>query len=122
MTVGECLDDFDTKLENNNVWNIQFKVQFIHNDQEDIMSYNKIVNFIKRETNEENGEYWKFRNIVGHKKVRQNHKNYKGSLYNLQLAWENDEISEVPLKLFTHDAPVECALYAKENDLFDEQG
>ena len=58
----------------------------------------------------------------GHEKVDQHHKNYNGSSYNLQIAWENGEISEVPLKLFAHDAPVECAIYAKENDLLDQPG
>ena len=56
MTVSECLDDFDAKLENNEVQNMQFKVCFTRDDQEDIMSYNKIVDFMTRETNEKNGE------------------------------------------------------------------
>ena len=84
------------------------------------MSYNEIVDFMTRETNKENGEYWKFQKIIGHEKVNQHHKNYNGSSYNLRIAWENGEISEVPLKLFAHDAPVECAIYAKENDLLDK--
>ena len=101
---------------------MQFKVRFTCDDQEDIMTYNEIVDFMTRDTNEENGEYWKFRKIIGHEKVSQHHKNYNGSSYNLRIAWENGEVSEVPLKQFTHDAPVECALYAKENDLLDEPG
>ena len=52
-------------------------VRFTQNDQEDIMSYNEIVNFVTRETNEQNEEHWRFRKIVGHEKVKQNHKNYK---------------------------------------------
>ena len=54
---------------------------------------------------QENGEYWKFQKIIGHEKVDRYH-----SPYNLCNAWENRELSEVPLKLFAHDAPVECAL------------
>ena len=38
------------------------------------------------------------------------------------IAWENGEISEVPLTSFKHDAPDECAPYAKENQLLDEPG
>ena len=68
MTVGECLDDFNTKLENNNVWNMQFKVWFTQDDQENIMNYNEIVHFMTRETNKENREYGKFCKIVDHKK------------------------------------------------------
>ena len=56
MTVGECLDDFDTKLKNNEVRNMRFKVRFTRDDQEGIMSYNNIVDFMTRKTNKENGE------------------------------------------------------------------
>ena len=59
MTIGECLNDFDNKLENNEVQKIQFKVRFTKDVQDDIMSYNEIVDFITREINEENGKYWK---------------------------------------------------------------
>ena len=38
------------------------------------------------------------------------------------IAWENGEISEVPLNSFEQDAPDECARYAKENKLLDEPG
>ena len=101
---------------------MRFKVRFTHDNQEDIMTYNEIVDFVTRDTNKENGEYWKFRKIIGHEKVSQNQKNYNGSSYNLRIAWENGEILEVPLKQFAHDAPVECAMYAKENNLLDEPG
>ena len=121
MTVGER-DDFDTKLENNEVQKIRFKIRFTRDDQEDIMSYNKIVDFMTRETNEENGEYWKFQKTIGHEKANHHQMNYSSSSYNLRIAWENGEISEVPLKLFAHDATVECAIYAKENDLLDKPG
>ena len=66
---------------------------------------------------QENGEYWKSHRIMGHEKVDRHH-----NPYNLIIAWENGEISEVPLNLFEHDAPDECALYAKENHLLDEPG
>ena len=122
MTVGECLDDFDTRLEKNEVRKMRFKVQFTRDDQEDIMTYNEIVDFMTRDTNKENGKYWKFRKIIGHEKVSQHHKNYNSSSYNLRIAWENGEVSEVSLKQFAHDAPVECALYDKENDLLDKPG
>ena len=55
MTVGECLDDFDTRLEKNEVRKMRFKVRFTRDDQEDIMTYNEIVDFMTRDTNEENG-------------------------------------------------------------------
>lgn len=119
---GQIYGWFDTKLEDNDGFNMQFMVRFTQNDQEDIMSYNEIVNFVTRETNEQNEEHWRFRKIVGHEKVKQNHKNYKWSSNNLRAAWKNNEILEVPLKLFADDAPVECTLYAKINYLLIEPG
>ena len=98
MTIGKCLNDFDTQLENNN----------------------EIVGFMTRETNEEDGEHWEFPKIIDHEKVRQNRKNYNGSFYNLRINWENGEVSDVPLQLFAHNAPLEYAQYATENDLLDE--
>lgn len=60
MTVGECPDDFDTKLDNNDVCNMQFKVRFTKDDEEDIRNYDEIVNIMTWKTNEENGKDWKF--------------------------------------------------------------
>ena len=50
MTVGECLDDFDTRLENNEVRKMRFKVRFTRDDQEELMTYNEIVDFMTRDT------------------------------------------------------------------------
>ena len=46
---------------------IKFKVKYDKDDFEDILTYNDIMNYIKRETVEEDGQLWKFRRIVGNK-------------------------------------------------------
>ena len=51
LTVGDCLDDFDTRLKNNEVRKMRFKVRFTCDDQEDIMTYNEILDFMTRDTN-----------------------------------------------------------------------
>ena len=33
---------------------------------DDIMSYNDILNYIERENNNEDGDYWRFRKILNH--------------------------------------------------------
>jgi len=35
---------------------------------------------------------------------------------------ENGEISSASLYIIASDSPVECAIYAKDNSLFDTQG
>jgi len=54
--------------------------------------------------------------------LKQNHPNYKGSTYNVMIEWENGEITSEPLSIIAADDPVTCALYAKENDLLDQEG
>jgi len=49
--------------------------------------------------------------------LKPNHPNYKGSTYNVMIEWENGEITVIAA-----DNPVTCALYAKENDLLNQEG
>ena len=60
--------------------------------------------------------------IIGHQRVFPNDPHYKGSSYNLRILWENNETTDEPLKIFAKDAPVECAIYAKKENLLDEPG
>ena len=50
------------------------------------------------------------------------HPIFKGSQYNVRVEWENGEITEEPLSVITVDAPVACAIYAKEHALLDKPG
>jgi len=38
------------------------------------------------------------------------------------IEWENGEITSEPLSVIAANDPVTCALYAKENDLLDQEG
>jgi len=38
------------------------------------------------------------------------------------IEWENGEITSEPLSVIAADDPVTCALYAKENDLLNQEG
>ena len=75
-----------------------------------------------RDINEENGEYQKFYKIQGHKQTKQNHKGYCGSSYNLRIVGGNREILEVPLNKFADNTLVECAVYARQNDVVNKPG
>ena len=80
------------------------------------------MDYLSRDTNLYDGEYWAFRRIVGHQHVHPGHPDYKGSSYNLRILWENGEETIKPPKKIAEDAPVECTLYAKEKNLLKKDG
>ncbi len=122
VTTGKSIDDYDKGLKKNAVRQAHFEVKFSKDDNEDIMSYNDIVDFMSRDTMLYDGEFWHFCKILGHKEVDRRSPTYKGSKFNLQILWENGEITDEPLTIFGRDAPVECAIYAKENKLLNTSG
>ena len=48
--------------------------------------------------------------------------NYKGSKYNVNMRWENDEITSEPLKVIAADDSVTLAQYALDNNLLSTDG
>ena len=42
--------------------------------------------------------------------------------YNVTMEWENGEITPEPLSIIAKDAPVACAIYARDNNLLDTPG
>jgi hypothetical protein len=78
----------------------------VNNDQaEEIITYNQLLEYLSK--NDENDNVWKFKHIVSHQgPLRPDHNDYKGSLYNLMIQWENGEITTEPLKVIAADDPV----------------
>ena len=58
----------------------------INDDYEEVVAYNDIVDFIEQDQTWDG--IWKFRKILGHKRVNSKDKHYKGSSFNLQMEWE----------------------------------
>ena len=54
--------------------------------------------------------------------LSQQHKDYKGSSYNIRVEWENGEITYEPLDIIAKDDPVTCAIYARKNNLLHLPG
>ena len=101
----------------------EFIVQHEQDDIDDIMAYNDIMNFIYRDQLEDEGHLWKFRKILGHQgPLTHRHKDYKNSLYNVEVEWENGEITFVPLDQMKKDDPVTITAYAREHGLLDTPG
>jgi hypothetical protein len=86
---------------------IQFRVSVSDDKAEEIITYNKMLEYITRE--EESDVIWKFRKIISHE--------VQGSKITLLIEWENGEITKEPLSIIAADDPVTCAIYAKENGL-----
>ena len=85
------------------------------------MAYQKIIDYIEAENDRD--PVWKFKAIVGHQgPLRPSHPDYNGSTYNVQVHWENDEVTFEPLNVIAADNPVSCAIYARDNDLLDKEG
>jgi hypothetical protein len=92
---------------------IKFRVSVNNDKAEEIITYNKMLEYITK--NDESDIRWKFKRIISHeyKKVSQCY---------VQIEWENGEITNEPLKIIAADDPVSCAIYARENDLLDKPG
>ena len=66
---------------------------------------------------------WNFKDIVGHEgPLKSTDPSYKGSTYNVMIAWEDGSRTYEPLSLIAADSPVQCALYAQQNNLLDLPG
>ena len=107
--VVEAINAHDKKVQNNSEL-IRFDCS-INNDQyEEIMAYNDILHHINKNSGQE--VVWKYKEIVSHEgPLSQSHSNYKGSKYNVNVRWENDEITSEPLKVIAADDPVTLAQY-----------
>jgi hypothetical protein len=66
---------------------------------------------------------WKYRCIKAHEgPLKKSHPNYKGSLYNVLIEWENEEITNEPLTIIAADDPVSCAIYGKKAGILEHDG
>jgi hypothetical protein len=119
--VVELIKDFEGKVAKNKDL-IKFKLKYDHNDLEDIMSYNEILDYVEREHNNKDGRHWKFQTILGHIHTLVGHKERMGSDYNVRTGWETGAVSVGPFNFLAKDIPVDLAMYAKKHDLLEKEG
>jgi hypothetical protein len=100
-TITQLLEEHESKLEDNPT-RIKFKLSLNNDKQEDIITYNKMLEYITKD--KDSDITWKFRRIVSHEGPTQ------GSQYDLLIEWENGEITKEPLKVNVTDDPVTCAI------------
>ena len=98
---------------------VKFKC-LINDTWEEVVAYNDIVDYIERDESWDG--MWKFREIIGHKRVPSTNKEYKGSMYNVLVLWEGGTQTWEPLGQIIKDDPVTVALYAKKHGLLGTTG
>ena len=101
---------------------LKIKLQINKDQAEEIMSYNQLMDYILRCTDDEEDQdsLFKFRDIVAHQSpLEPTNPNHKRSKYNVMVEWESGEVTLESLPLISKDNPVTCTLYAKKHDLLD---
>ena len=92
---------------------------------EEILTYQEICDLIDQQDSKEMDEerMWTFKKIIGHVgPLSPKDKNWFGSKYNVKVLWEDDSITEEPLKTFSKDDPVTVAEYAHAQGLLETPG
>jgi hypothetical protein len=106
--------------------NIKFLVELGDGDVDEIMAYAELSALVEEQRDEElrkPDRPWIYKGIISHEgPLTPNDPRYKGSLYNVGVAWEDGSETKEPLSLIKKDDPVTCAKYAKENNLLDIPG
>ena len=117
------VEDFKKEVDiNQNPISRKFRVQLEggagKEAVEDIMAYNEILDHIEREENICNPE-WSFRRILMHQHTPRGHPDRINSDFNVQILWETGAITIESVDDLAQDFGVDLALYAKENNLLD---
>jgi hypothetical protein len=114
-TVVKSIEDHANCVESNLTWLINIETG------EDIIKYSQLLNYLAKD--DENETLWKFRLIVSHQgPFSTNHPDYKGSTFNIQVEWENGEVTSELLRLIAINDPVSCATYVRDNNLLHLPG
>ena len=120
IKIIEQLDDFDNMIANDSNM-IKFRASTDDGTIEEVITYNQILDKLEAEDGED--DEWHFKSILNHQgPLKPNHPDYKGSSWNVQILWENDEVTWEPLRIIAASDPVTCAIYAKNNQLLHLDG
>jgi hypothetical protein len=66
---------------------------------------------------------WTFKDVIGHQgPLRKSHKDYKGSLYNVLLLWDDGSETYEPLTMVIKDDPITLAAYTRKHSFLNEPG
>ena len=85
------------------------------NDNDEIITYNDLMNRIESEHNMEADEtYWRYKAIIGHRgPLKKGDDRWKGCEYYVKILWESGETTWEPRTLLDADDPVTLARYTQ---------
>ena len=119
-TIIEAIKDHEYLTENNPNF-LKFKCSINDDLYEEVLAYHQILEYLEKAT--DNPILWKFKRIVAHQgPLDASSPDYKGSMYNVQIEWENGEVTYEPLGVIAADDPVTCAIYARDHNLLNTSG
>ena len=119
-TIIEAIKEHEYLTENNPNF-LKFKCSINDDLYEEVLAYHQILEYLEKAT--DNPVLWKFKSIVAHQgPLDASSPDYKGSMYNVQIEWENGEVTYEPLGVIAADDPVTCAIYARDHNLLNTSG
>ena len=106
---------------------LAFQIELGDSGYDEIMGYHELCEIVEAYNNAEQLEdmerAWIFKAIVGHEgPMNTRHPDYKGSLYNVLVQWEDGSETYEALDMIRKDDPISLAKYAAENNLLDTNG
>ena len=124
-TIMEKIVDHQATIDNDPE-KLKFLIRVGNDKADEIRTYNEVLDYINREAEHDldpDQQTWRFKEITAHEgPLKPGDPSYKGSSYNVMIAWEDGTHTFEPLHIFAADAPEECARYAKAHGLLDMPG
>ena len=120
--VVELINKFDDKLDKDPL-RCKFKIVFEKNTPsskdtrlDDIMSYNDILDYVERENNNKDGDYWRFRKIL-RRSLIPGKKGKDRTVIKIQVVWKTGATSTESFEALKKDILVDLAIYAKKKSI-----
>jgi hypothetical protein len=90
---------------------------------DELVAYNQVLKALESDLLVPDEQLWSFKNIIAHEgPLTRDSPSYKGSSYNVLIAWEDGSRTFEPLKTIAADNPAVCAVDAERAKLLDTDG
>ena len=113
-------------LDSQNHENIKFLLKYGDGDAEEVMAYQELCDYVTAVIEDDMANPDRpfiYKGILDHEgPLTSASQNWKGSLYNVRVEWEDGSITMEPLSTFIKDDPLTAAVYAKDHGLLETRG
>ena len=101
-------------------------ISFSEPSYEEIISYQELSDIVEKQHADEpdpDERLYTFKRIISHHgPYKTSDPEYRGSMWNVKIEWEDGSQTFEPLSQVGIDDPASCAQYAKDHDLLDTPG